>query len=30
MGLEVLRVGTYVPIIPPEDGINIFTRNVAV
>jgi hypothetical protein len=28
MGLEELRVGTYVPIIPPEDGVSIFTRNV--
>lgn len=30
MGLEVLCVGTYVPVIPPEDSVNKFTRNVDV
>jgi hypothetical protein len=30
MGLEVLCVGTYVPVIAPEDSVNKFTRNVDV
>jgi hypothetical protein len=30
MGHEDLRFGTYIPVIPPEDGVKKFTRNVDV
>jgi hypothetical protein len=30
MELEDLRFGTNVPVIPPEDGVSIFIRNVDV